>query len=57
MDGYPLDLLTAGVGPLSVWVIARQHPGESMAEVRFTHLFSISLSISRGSVFANNVRV
>jgi len=32
LDGEDLDLLTIGEGPLPVWVIARQHPGESMAE-------------------------
>eukprot|EP00854_Cymbomonas_tetramitiformis_P011460 gene11460-13545_t len=31
-DGYPLDMVTAGTGPKKLWVIARQHPGESMAE-------------------------
>ena len=32
VDGADLDLLTIGGGPRKVWVIARQHPGESMAE-------------------------
>jgi len=32
LDGRPLDLLAFGGGPLRVWVTARQHPGESMAE-------------------------
>ncbi|MET0370226.1 MAG: M14-type cytosolic carboxypeptidase [Sphingobium sp.] len=32
LDGQPLDLLTIGDGPRSVWLYARQHPGESMAE-------------------------
>ena len=32
LDGRPLDLLTIGTGPLQVWVLARQHPGEPMAE-------------------------
>jgi murein tripeptide amidase MpaA len=32
LDGRPLDLLTLGTGPKSVWLYARQHPGESMAE-------------------------
>ena len=31
-DGRPLDLLTIGGGPLMVWLYARQHPGETMAE-------------------------
>ena len=31
-DGRPLDLLTVGAGPLQVWLYARQHPGETMAE-------------------------
>jgi murein tripeptide amidase MpaA len=34
IDGHPLDLLTVGDGPLAIWITARQHPGESMAEVR-----------------------
>jgi len=32
LDGQPLDLLTLGDGPKQVWLYARQHPGESMAE-------------------------
>lgn len=32
LDGQPLDLLTLGEGPRQVWLYARQHPGESMAE-------------------------
>ena len=35
LDGQPMDLLTigdAGVGKKNFWAIARQHPGESMAE-------------------------
>jgi murein tripeptide amidase MpaA len=32
LDGRPLDLLTIGNGPLQVWLYARQHPGETMAE-------------------------
>ncbi len=32
LDGREIDLLTVGEGPLNVWLYARQHPGESMAE-------------------------
>lgn len=32
LDGRDLDCLHVGEGPLSTWVIARQHPGETMAE-------------------------
>ena len=32
LDGQDIDCLTFGEGPLSVWLYARQHPGESMAE-------------------------
>ncbi|GAO40656.1 peptidase M14 family protein [Sphingomonas changbaiensis NBRC 104936] len=32
LDGRPLDLLTLGEGAKQVWLYARQHPGESMAE-------------------------
>jgi murein tripeptide amidase MpaA len=32
LDGQDLDCLTFGEGPLNVWLYARQHPGESMAE-------------------------
>ncbi len=32
LDGQPIDCLTLGAGPKSVWLYARQHPGESMAE-------------------------
>ena len=32
LEGQDIDCLTIGEGPLSVWLYARQHPGESMAE-------------------------
>ncbi|ATE63519.1 M14 family metallopeptidase [Rhizorhabdus dicambivorans] len=32
LDGQDLDLLVLGEGPKRVWLYARQHPGESMAE-------------------------
>ncbi|RVT92815.1 M14 family metallopeptidase [Sphingomonas crocodyli] len=32
LDGQDIDLLTLGEGPKQVWLYARQHPGESMAE-------------------------
>ncbi len=32
LDGQDIDLLTLGDGPRAVWLIARQHPGETMAE-------------------------
>lgn len=32
LDGRDLELVSAGTGPLNLWVAARQHPGESMAE-------------------------
>ncbi|AMK22242.1 MULTISPECIES: M14 family metallopeptidase [unclassified Sphingobium] len=32
LDKQPLDLLVVGEGPKKVWLYARQHPGESMAE-------------------------
>lgn len=32
LDGQPLDLLTVGDGVKQVWLYARQHPGESMAQ-------------------------
>ena len=32
LDGQDIDCLTIGEGPLSVWLYARQHPGETMAE-------------------------
>jgi murein tripeptide amidase MpaA len=31
-EGQPIDLLRMGGGPVQVWLYARQHPGESMAE-------------------------
>jgi murein tripeptide amidase MpaA len=31
-DGQDIDCLQLGEGPLNVWLYARQHPGESMAE-------------------------
>lgn len=32
LDGQPIDCLTLGDGAKPVWLYARQHPGESMAE-------------------------
>ncbi|WP_294391773.1 M14-type cytosolic carboxypeptidase [uncultured Sphingomonas sp.] len=32
LDGQDIDYLTVGEGKLQVWLYARQHPGESMAE-------------------------
>lgn len=32
LDGRSIDCLEMGEGPLEVWLYARQHPGESMAE-------------------------
>ena len=32
LDGQELDYLKVGKGPLQVWLYARQHPGETMAE-------------------------
>jgi murein tripeptide amidase MpaA len=32
LDGQDIDCLQLGEGPLKVWLYARQHPGESMAE-------------------------
>jgi murein tripeptide amidase MpaA len=32
LDGRAMDCLTLGTGPKQVWLYARQHPGETMAE-------------------------
>lgn len=32
IGGRPVDLITMGMGPRQLWLIGRQHPGESMAE-------------------------
>ena len=32
IEGQPIDCLEVGDGPKQVWLYARQHPGESMAE-------------------------
>jgi murein tripeptide amidase MpaA len=32
LDGQDIDYLMLGEGPLQVWLYARQHPGETMAE-------------------------
>jgi murein tripeptide amidase MpaA len=32
LDGQEMDCLTIGEGPKQVWLYARQHPGETMAE-------------------------
>merc|ERR1712166_25233 len=32
LEGRDIDVVTMGSGPLVVWIIARQHPGEPMAE-------------------------
>ena len=32
VDGRDVEVVTAGTGPARIWVVCRQHPGESMAE-------------------------
>ncbi len=32
LDGRPIDRLRFGSGPRQIWIYARQHPGETMAE-------------------------
>jgi murein tripeptide amidase MpaA len=32
IEGQPIDCITVGTGATQVWLYARQHPGESMAE-------------------------
>lgn len=32
LDGQPIDCLELGEGPAQIWLYARQHPGETMAE-------------------------
>jgi murein tripeptide amidase MpaA len=32
LEGQPIDCLEIGTGPTQVWLYARQHPGETMAE-------------------------
>ncbi len=32
IEGQDMDLVTIGDGPVNLWFIARQHPGETMAE-------------------------
>lgn len=32
LDGQDMDLVKMGTGPLKLWIIARQHPGEAMGE-------------------------
>lgn len=32
LDGRPMDCLSLGQGPRQVWLYARQHPGETMAQ-------------------------
>mgnify|MGYP005988614369 CR=1 FL=1 len=32
LDGQPMDCLSLGEGETTIWLFARQHPGESMAE-------------------------
>ena len=32
LDGQEIDYFRLGGGPLQVWLYARQHPGETMAE-------------------------
>ena len=32
LEGQPIDCLTMGTGDTQIWLYARQHPGESMAE-------------------------
>ena len=32
LEGQPIDCLEMGEGPVQIWLYARQHPGEAMAE-------------------------
>jgi len=32
LEGREIDYITSGTGPLTCWIIHRQHPGETMAE-------------------------
>ncbi len=32
LDGRPIDCIELGEGPVQIWLYARQHPGETMAE-------------------------
>ncbi len=32
LEGQPIDCFSMGEGPRQIWLIARQHPGEAMAE-------------------------
>jgi murein tripeptide amidase MpaA len=32
VEGRDIEVVSAGVGPAQCWIVARQHPGESMAE-------------------------
>lgn len=32
LQGFPVCVIVAGDGPAPIWVVARQHPGETMAE-------------------------
>lgn len=48
LDGRELDLITVGTGPLSAWVIHRQHPGESQAGFFAEGLLSRLLGLHTG---------
>ena len=53
LDGAPIDLLRLPGGPLKIWVLGRQHPGESMGsffiEGLLRRLATASLSSSSSS--------
>ena len=49
VEGRSLDCLSVGKGPRHVWVIARQHPGETMAEWWMEGFADILLGDSRAA--------
>ena len=48
LDGRELDVISVGTGPLSAWVIHRQHPGESQAGFFAEGLLSRLLGLETG---------
>lgn len=52
LDGQAMDLLELGTGKKTIWLIARQHPGETMAEYwmegAIERLLDMDDAVSRG---------
>jgi murein tripeptide amidase MpaA len=54
IEGQPIDCLKLGNGPVQLWLYARQHPGESMAEWWMEG--ALEMLVEPGNVVAQHLR-